>query len=32
VLENLMALVAATDPAAQERIAAFLAGTGEKIK
>jgi len=32
VLENLMALVAATDPAAQERIAAFLAGAGEKIK
>jgi len=32
VLENLMALVAAADPAAQERIAAFLAGAAEKIK
>lgn len=32
VLENLMALVAAADPVAQARIAAFLAGTGEKIK
>lgn len=32
VLENLMALVAATDSVAQERIAAFLAGTGEKVK
>ncbi|MGA2393787.1 MAG: crotonase/enoyl-CoA hydratase family protein [Candidatus Lustribacter sp.] len=32
VLENLMALVAAADPVAQERIAAFLAGSGEKIK
>lgn len=32
VLENLMALVAAAEPDAQERIAAFLAGNGVKIK
>ncbi len=32
VLENLMAAMAAADPAAQERIAAFLAGRAAKIK
>jgi (methylthio)acryloyl-CoA hydratase len=32
VLENLMAALAAADPAAQERIAAFLAGRAGKIK
>jgi (methylthio)acryloyl-CoA hydratase len=32
VLENLMAAVASGDPAAQERIAAFLAGRAAKIK
>src|SRR6202012_2294907 len=32
VLENLMAAMAAGDPAAQERIAAFLAGRAAKIK
>jgi len=32
VLESLMAAMAAADPAAQERIAAFLAGRGAKIK
>jgi enoyl-CoA hydratase/carnithine racemase len=32
VLEGLMAALAAGDPAAQERIAAFLAGRGAKVK
>ncbi len=32
VLENLMAAMAAGDPAAQERIAAFLAGRAAKVK
>jgi (methylthio)acryloyl-CoA hydratase len=32
VLENLMAAVAAADPVAQERIAAFLIGRGAKIE
>ena len=32
VLENLMAAMAAADPAAQERIAAFLAGRAAKVK
>ncbi len=32
LLENLMAAMAAADPAAQERIAAFLAGRAAKIK
>jgi enoyl-CoA hydratase/carnithine racemase len=32
VLEGLMAAMAAGDPAAQERIAAFLAGRGAKVK